>query len=186
MTKKDHSIRNSVIATLIATAIIAGVKPFRGVAFITFKWLWGVIIVFVQHLITPISVPMWLIYVGILILLVMLWIMLKKVFKGLAVNVVEQLPDTYITDTFYGLMWRWRMNSDFRPYQIAAFCPKCDMQFFPHNLTYGYNNIRFNCDKCGFTSTIIEKEPGHLEEWVSREIQRKLRTNEWKKNIPQQ
>ncbi len=185
MKKKDHSIRNSVIATLIATLIIAIVKPLRDIALVFMNMILGVILALAKHLVTAASVPWWMIYAVIGVLLLLIWRTAKGVFKELATDATKQTHLVYTTDRFHGLVWRWLMRSNGQPYNIATFCPRCDMQLHPASNGYGYST-QFHCDKCEFTSKVIEMEPMTLEDWVIREIQRKLRTNEWKKGLQSQ
>ncbi|QHI69493.1 hypothetical protein [Tichowtungia aerotolerans] len=185
MKKTDHSIRNSVVATLIATLIIAIVKPMRNMAIVVFKWLWQIILAFKAHLGSTASVPWWLVYAVLAIIILLLSRAIRQALQSLATDVAKASPLSYTTDHFHGLVWRWRMDSDFQPYRISTFCPHCDMQLRPCSSGYGYST-QFHCDKCGFSSSNIEMETGQLEEWISREIQRKLRTNEWKQELPNQ
>jgi len=111
--------------------------------------------------------------------LLLLWRAAKRVFENLATDTSEQSQLGYTTDRFHGLVWRWSMWSDFQPHDISTFCPRCDMQLQPVFSEYKCST-QFHCDKCGFTRELIEMEPGPLENWVIREIQRKLRTGKWK------
>ena len=183
MKKTDHSIRNSVLATLIAALIIAIVKPMRNVAIAVVKWFWGLILVFGSHFGSTISIPWWLVYAVVIIVTILFWRAAKRVLQALAADAAKASPLSYTTDRFHGLVWRWLMDSDFQPYHISTFCPNCDMQLYPGSPGYGYST-QFHCDKCGFTSEVIEMESVLLEGWVSREIQRKLRTEEWRQAMP--
>ena len=185
MKKKDHSIRNSVIATLIASLIIAIVKPLRDIALVVLRWFLELILTFPGHLASAASVPWWLIYAAIVLLALLLWRAARRVVNDFAADAAKESPLSYTTDRFHGLVWRWLIDSDFQPYRISTFCPRCDMQLHPGSPGYGYPT-QFHCDKCGFTSDTIEMEPEPLEKWVIREIQRKLRTNEWKQGLPNQ
>jgi hypothetical protein len=183
MKKKDRSIRNSVIAMLIASTIIAAVKPLREITLVFLKLLWENSNAFSKHLVSTAIVPYWLIYVVIIILLLLFWSKAKRVITDLSAEAARESPLAYKKDCFYGMVWRWLMDSDFQPYRISTFCPKCDMQIHSDSAEYEYST-QFYCDKCGFKSEAIKMKPFQLEEWVIREIQRKLRTKEWKQGLP--
>ena len=179
MKKKDHNIRNDVIAILIAAAIIAAVKPLRNYAIVAFGWYFNLGIMFLDYLGTTFLVPLWLIVAVFLILLLLLFLLTRAILRQSATSAAKKSQLSYTSDQFHGLIWRWSIDSDLEPYFISTFCPRCDMQLHPRGSPYP-DSTQFQCDKCGYISEVIKLEPAQLEEWVIREIQRKLRTNEWK------
>ena len=88
----------------------------------------------------------------------------------------------YTTDTFFNLRWRWRyFDDDGQPYALSIFCPHCDFQIYPQNLS-GYrevDRIGFQCDKCGQKLAELNESFDLLENKVKRHIQHKLRNRTW-------
>jgi hypothetical protein len=184
MKKTDQSIRNSVIAGLVVTVIIAAVRPFRNLVVVVAKWFWSALVTIWKHLMATAFIPWWLVYAAVAILLLLVVRAIRAYLTDLAEETAKESPLSYTSDRFHGLVWRWKMDSDFQPYTILTFCPRCDMQLHPD--MPGYSPTQFDCDKCGFTSETIKMTSNELEHWVYREIQRVLRTQEWKERMPNQ
>lgn len=182
MNKPDHSIRNHVIAIVIATGILALVKPVRHIGELVLRWFWTIILNFDVYIRRPAIIPLWFLYLIVLFLLIELLIELSRVdMRYTEQKGQEKSPITYKSDKFFDVVWRWKLDSNFYPFSITTFCPSCDMQLYPENL--GFGRIIFHCDKCNYKGFPLELDEVRLEDWVSREIQRKIRTGEWKQII---
>lgn len=83
---------------------------------------------------------------------------------------------TYVEEIFYGLRWRWKWAADNapragRPYQIAAYCPKCDLppvESERENNESGVTIIEpcLRCGECGATFPLVH--PREIEERIMR------------------
>jgi hypothetical protein len=175
MEKSCHSIRNSVIASLIVAMIIAVIKPLRNIAISIVLWTWTQFLHFFSYILAPTSIPRFLFFVICFFSLVVL-------IKFVTNHRKKQSPRIYTYDIFFGLIWRWKIDSNFQPHSISIFCPSCDMELLPRSLGYGCSTF-FHCDKCGHQSEPILMTPDNLDDWVIREIQRKIRTAEWREVI---
>ena len=181
MKKKDHSIRNGLIVLIIWSGFSAIFKPLGNFSIAVITWIWGFFLALYAHLVSTASVPLWLVYAAAFTLL---FILLKKI-KHMGEGIVDQNPYTYTTDLFHGVRWRWRLNQKGSPYDIAVFCPKCDMQLQPDSGQFGISTL-FYCDKCDVAFEGIHMPFRELENWILREIQRKLRTGDWKQSLNNQ
>jgi hypothetical protein len=130
----------------------------------------------------PTLVPNWLL--GLLIMLSLPIILLA----GLAVWMrlfpsKEAGPGwhSYTSDKFFGLLWRWRYLSDGQIYDVCTFCPRCDYQVYPENVSaYSVvDRIGFRCDSCGSQLGEFDESALSLENKVKRFVQQKLRNGTW-------
>ena len=103
---------------------------------------------------------------------------------------VDTTPEFYAynKDEFFNAVWRWSYSGNGLPEDAASFCPNCDMQLVYHEDHGGYraagltNTILF-CEICNERITDVEGDYDHLESRVLREIERKVRSNEYKQNL---
>jgi hypothetical protein len=87
----------------------------------------------------------------------------------------------YTVDKFFGLRWRWKYLDDGTPYQLSTFCPDCDYQVYPEDVsTYrAVDRIGFNCESCRRLLGQFDESAPSLENKVARYIQQKVRTGKW-------
>jgi len=89
----------------------------------------------------------------------------------------------YVKDGFFDLIWRWKYGTA-GIYDLAPFCSQCDMQV---RCTLEYvdtwqTRTGYHCDNCG-NHISLEGKHQYIEDNVTRLIQRKLRSGEWKKVV---
>jgi hypothetical protein len=100
-------------------------------------------------------------------------------------------PSDYREDTFEDVTWRWRYGRrwlvfcDYKDIlELKAYCPEDEMQLtertepvrkYDRELRYG-----FWCDKCRKVVACIDRTHREQHLSIKREIDRKLRTGEWK------
>jgi diguanylate cyclase (GGDEF)-like protein len=89
-----------------------------------------------------------------------------------AVQSSREIP--YTTDSFEGLRWRWHYASG-EIIGLGSFCPACDFQVYPNNLSDGSGRVSFKCDHCDRDLGTHQGNYPYLESKVTRLIQRKLR-----------
>ena len=182
MAKGERNIRNNVIAGVLATLIASGIIAFVPVVRDFVLRLAGQSLGLLQYLKRPVALPLWL--VALLCLGSVCFALLVAAFlvsRRAPRPSQEESSLNYRKDEFGGVVWRWRMESDFEPYTISAFCPVCDMQLEAQTELYGYApSTYFTCDKCHYRSQPFNMDPGELQAFMLREIQRRLRTGEWR------
>jgi C4-type Zn-finger protein len=82
-----------------------------------------------------------------------------------------------------GVLWRWRYDYTGQINGLHSFCPvaNCDMQIYgvfgPYRGPY-QPTTEYVCDRCGHRETVVGSQE-QIEDRVTREIQRLLRTETW-------
>ena len=92
----------------------------------------------------------------------------------------------YRKDSFFGVTWRWEYGQH-GVFNVVPFCPMCDMQIRPSLDYVGSFEHRtgYNCDNCGH-QTSVDGQHEYIEDQVTRQIHRKLRSGEWKRVVEKQ
>lgn len=94
-------------------------------------------------------------------------------------------PDwqSYRSDIYFGLRWRWEYFDDGTIHNLYTFCPNCDFQIYPHNASAFrfIDRIGFHCDSCGKNLGELDDSSSSLENKVRRFIQQKIRTGSWER-----
>jgi hypothetical protein len=110
--------------------------------------------------------------------------------KRKTILAVESIPEFYAynKDQFFNAVWRWSYAGNGLPTDASSFCPNCDMQLMYHEdhgayRAAGLTNTILFCDRCNERVTDVEGDYDHLERRVLREIERKVRANEYKRNL---
>lgn len=127
------------------------------------------------------SIPNWLI--GLLALLTIPTIFILAVFCWEAVRPSKQVLgwEAYTSDVFFGLRWRWQYSRTSQIHSLHCFCPHCDFQVFPLNVSsYAFQDkILFRCDSCHNSLGIFEESYSSLESKATRFAQQKIRNGTW-------
>jgi hypothetical protein len=168
---KDSGIRGKVIASLI-TMLIA--------SFITFvipggwQWLFTQGQTFWQWFSSTASVPVWLLAILSLVALAALAVGVVLVYAATRKE-GTCAPDT--TAVFFDIRWRWR-HGQHGIYDLAAFCPHCDLQMHPQATVPGYPDhspVLYHCDDCRRDIHRFDHSFDTVEDKVKRKIQQRLR-----------
>jgi hypothetical protein len=109
------------------------------------------------------------------LLVIITWAIFSK-------NNTEQNWRSYTTDEFFGIRWRWHLNANGAVDGIHSFCPGCDFQVFPRNVSYfgtSAPRIAFKCDDCGRNIGEFEIPYEEMESRVERLIQKSIRAGTW-------
>jgi len=87
---------------------------------------------------------------------------------------------TYTTDTFFGLRWRWQYVGGVIE-RLTTYCPSCDYQIFsePTNSYTAFDRIGFKCDCCHRQLGTFDESYQSLESKVERFIHQKIRSGTW-------
>jgi len=184
-TKKDYGVRYCLTATvlggLLTAAIVGAIKPARDFAVDFAEWQRRYVLDFISYLGTTTDVYVWGVFlVGVIDVLLLLYA-LKRIILDWQEKSRKNSPLAYTEDRFYGVLWRWNMSGVCNPVDPLAFCPRCDMQFSP-DPRYTGTLTPLCCRQCGYTLT-IPIEPLKVNENIVCQVQRKIRTGEWKQAV---
>jgi hypothetical protein len=174
-----------VWSKIIATAIIA----FAAAAWAAYKNWWPAIWQGIvngnatawNYLLATTPVRHWLL--GVLILVAVLFvILLISVAASLLPRtdpygkLVSFAADwhSYTSDDFFNLKWRWLYQGG--EIVLNAYCPKCDYQVYPDDMSDFPNHINFYCDFCKRRIVTQNESWGSMKGKVIRFIQQKIRT----------
>lgn len=172
--------KDPVWSKVISTGIISGigilVTYLTGLLptflnFIKDIWSWLFQTTDISHwLLILISIPCALVFY-----VIFLWI------KSLSTT--EQSFKSCISDSFFGLKWRWSYcyEGNISDDDVYCFCPRCDHQLFPQDLS-GYNfapQFKYDCPDCGYSIGTIEDNYKQLRRKVILKVQKNIRTGEW-------
>lgn len=170
-----------VITGVILTALGYIERSWLPIAWSEIVWLFGVVW---SWLATGHSVYGWL--------LIILIIFTTVACFCLVAALVYQIPQfnwsNYRQDTFLGFVWRWDYFGN-RIGDPVPYCCHCDTQIVPQETSeYGSTFQRqiftsYVCDHCN-TNDKRNESFQQTQNKVSRQIDRKLRNDEWKKALP--
>lgn len=167
--------------------VIAGVILAVGATVATYflNW-WSVIGEFVSQCITfalaSTSTPNWFLFVLVLLALPVVILFGVRVWEKIFPS--QSSPPswrTYTTDFFFGLRWRWTYGSGGEIYNAHTFCPHCDFQVFPRDVSsYSViDHIAFHCESCDCYLGEFQESLASLESKTERFIQQKIRNGSW-------
>jgi hypothetical protein len=88
----------------------------------------------------------------------------------------------YKNDLFHGVRWRWTFGASGMILNLSCFCPHDDTAL-AHTERFD-GRTSFKCGKCGATFGPIRGDREHVMAMIERQIDRKLRNDEWKKRTP--
>ena len=179
MAKRDHQLRNSVLATVISTILLAVLAALWPPFEVLLAWLWAKASSLVGLATGTYELPGWLI-------IILAWLSLVTVvrfFRGMQTP-TKPAYTSYVQDSFYGATWRWVWTLG-RVSSLSAYCPRCDAE-----LVYDDSSCRqvlerfprtdFICEHCNHST--IASIPGgdnaYSHSAVEREIRRKIRVGE--------
>lgn len=173
---KSSSLTSQVVSGLLVAAVV-GVLSFVPDAF---KWVAAVVSGFWSHLLGISAFPNWSLYLLALMSIHTLayWIIRVTKPKGPSVT-------SYNHDDFLGLKWRWSYVSG-RPFGAWAFCPHCDTQLVYSNVGGMFDPDRktvLTCETCSREMLHHDGDKDYLVEKIHRQVDRKIRTGEWQKNV---
>jgi hypothetical protein len=170
--KNSHPIRNSIVASLVAAAIIALVSPVRAVAEKVLAALWTLVVSVLRWVGSSHAVPGWLI----LLSLPFIVFVFARVFRALREPEVPHL--SYTQDYIRGAKWTWTWFGS-RIINLAAFCPRCEMRLVYSE--HPFDRTDFICENCN-NNVVWSCQGGELsyaQGHIMREIERKVRTGDF-------
>lgn len=133
------------------------------------------------------------VYGWVLVLLVIFSIitLIRIIYLILHGNLSES-EKLYKSDRLFGVDWSWRYG-DGAIENLWCFCPHCNnelvfSEFEPNYFNVNHDGIEpetiFICDRCDINRCTLKGNKEYALGTVKREIQRKIRNNEWQNNSP--
>ncbi len=94
---------------------------------------------------------------------------------------------SYRRDIFFGIVWRWEYHGE-RIGNPLPYCIHCDTELIPNEDCNpdrsGIQRLtRYICDHCHVTVQELDESFRQTQDKVVRQIDRKLRSDEWKKTL---
>jgi len=178
------SIRNGAIASVIAGIILLAIPVLRGYVGSFFSWLWSGIIWCWEVLIVSYSLPGW----AWLFIFILALVGVVNIY--LAVKGESEEPEfkSYVEDFIHGVKWRWSWVGN-QISNVWCFCPRCDATLVYddsscRSLYSDVNKTDFICENCGHSvvASITGGNKDYATSAIRREIDRRIRTGEYKKH----
>ena len=181
-----HSIRNGIIASVVSGLLLAAIfsPTFRKWISLFITTTWKLITGTWDYLLASVAVPRCVLGLLILLSLVTLFRAVRPLFKSQAV--AEPTWQSYTQDEFFGMVWRWDNYSRDPINSMRAFCPRCDTMLVYSEHVWSSDlasSTLFTCDTCGRQIAELEGSMSHVLGKIGRQIERKVRTGEWKRAI---
>lgn len=185
MIEKSYiSIRDGIIASVIAGVILLAVPALREYAASFLGWLWSGVVWCWEALIASYSLPGWA-WLAIFILALVGLINIYLVIRGEA---EEPEFKSYIEDFIHGTKWRWSWAGNSIS-NVWCYCLHCDATLVYddsscRDLYSDVNKTDFICENCshGVIATITGGSKDYATGVIKREIDRRIRTGEYKKH----
>jgi len=174
------SIRNTVIASVIAGIILLVIPEARDYSLSLIKWLWTIVVWCWDALSDSYSFPGWawlIIFALALIGVINIYLSLKR---------DEEEPEfkKYTEDHLYNAKWRWTWLGN-KITNLWCFCPTCDATLIYDDSSchsyYSENQTHFLCENCNnkIVSTVKGGNRRYAVGAAEREIVRRIRTGEY-------
>ncbi|MFZ1036490.1 MAG: hypothetical protein WAU61_03575 [Smithella sp.] len=178
------SIRNGVIASVIAGIILLIIPVFRGYVIKFILWLWSVLIWCWNALISSYSLPGWAWF----ILFILALVSIINIYSSIKGKTEEPEFKKYVEDLIFGAKWRWKWV-DNRISNLWCYCPHCEAILVYddsscRSILLDVNKTDFLCEHCGniVVATIAGGNKSYAIGAVGREIDRRIRTGQYKKH----
>ena len=155
--------------------LVGWLKPVWSFAHQAFESLW-------MHLMAQSQWPNWSAY---LVSLLAAISALRWAFKAWSSR--KDNHNRFNQFNFLGSGWRWNTISH-RPIGLVAYCPDCDIRLVYEETGGRFSDepktIALQCEKCDVVRTCELGDLKHLTSRVSREIDRLVRTGQWRQHVP--
>lgn len=183
--KKSHTIRNGIIATVVGGVLLTFWPPFLVAIKIFGSWIWKTFLIVYNYFLAKHVVYGWIISILTLLSLfatIQLAVKLRKNRHG--------YHKFYTKDNLFGVDWHWGyINGEI--IHLWCLCPDCKSElvyseFIPdrYNVLHDRKNPKtdFTCEKCDINRISMPGNKNYVLGTVEREIRRKIRTEEWKES----
>jgi hypothetical protein len=178
------SVRNGVIASVVAGIILLVVPMLRGYVLSFISWIWSVLIWCWELLVASYSLPGW----AWLIIAVFTLVGLVNIY--LAIKGKSEQPEfkLYVEDSIHGVKWRWSWVGN-QISNIWCYCPSCDatLVYDDSSCSNYLSDIKktdFICENCGHSivASIAGGNKNYAISAIRREIDRRIRKDMHKKH----
>lgn len=178
------SIRNATIASVIAGIVLLAIPVVREYLGAFLSWVWSGLTWCWTALMASYAFPGW---VWIIVFFFAL-IGAASIFFRLKVDTAKPEHHAYVEDNMYGAKWRWQWISN-RIFNAWCYCPRCEATLVYddsscRNFMSDVNKTDFICENCGHS--VVASITGGNKDYaigaVEREIDRRIRTGEYKKH----
>lgn len=176
------SIRNGAIASVIAGIILLAVPVLRGYVSSFLSWLWSGVVWCWEALVASYSMPGW----AWLLIFILAFVGLINIYLALKGESEEPEFKSYIEDFIHGAKWRWSWVGN-QISNVWCFCPRCDATLVYddsscRNFYSDVNKTDFICENGhSVVASIIGGNKDYATGAIRREIERRVRTGEYKK-----
>lgn len=167
--------------------IAAGILACAGILITYFAGWWPAIVSrcsgFVSLLQGKMEIPNWLFALLLLCALVVLAGTLVVVWAVAFPSKSTASFVNYTEDTLFGVRWRWSYDRDIGILNLVPFCPHCDYQVQPTNIS-GFRTIdhfEFRCEECSARLGEFEMSWEEFISRVTRKIHQNIRNDTWLK-----
>ena len=177
------SIRNGIIASVIAGVVLLTVPAIRGYVLDLLKWLWSGVTWCWSAITESYSLPGWA------WLIIFLLAMVGVINIYLAIRGDNELEfKSYVDDMIFGAKWRWEWIGNSLS-NIWCFCPNCDATLVYddsscRSFSSDVRQTKFICENCGrrVVASVEGGDKDYATSAAEREVHRRIRTGEYKKH----
>jgi len=176
-TEDKHPVRNGILVTVGGGVLLVAALFVLSRIPAAWHYMASIFSQVGAHLVSYLSIPFWLFY----ILLLMGVPFLVRCLLRLRRHTGPQVGD-YTSDRFLEVDWTWHYVRGNAPEGIWCFCPDDNTRlvyaakYYPHFIT-------LKCETCERTWGPFPGKIGDLQNKIERQIERKIRTGEWKTAI---
>ncbi|MCP5426632.1 MAG: hypothetical protein H6966_00020 [Chromatiaceae bacterium] len=173
--KKEGMFKSKVIPSLVTVGVVSFIATVIPGGW---SWVFSKVRAFGSWLVSDITIPIWvfcLLSLCALAIIIAVVVLVYAAAAGKSDNGVN-----YTEDTFFGVRWSWRYGQ-MGIYDLAAFCPDCDLQIYarPNHRSYsGIGGIVYHCEDCHRDVQTFDCGEPEIENRVKRTIQKNLRQKE--------
>ena len=175
------TIKNGVIASVIAGVILLLIPASRDYAVNFLSWLWTGVVWCWEALVSSYLLPGWVLLFVFLFAL----IGLIAIYIGIKGDGKESEYKSYIEDFMHGAKWRWKWAGN-KISNLWCFCPTCDATLVYddsscQNILVDEKGTNFICENCGHKTiaTIKGGNKSFAIGAIEREIDRRIRNKSY-------
>ncbi len=175
------TIRNGVIASVIAGVILLFIPVVREYFLIALKWIWSGIVWCWSSIFISYSFSGWFL----LILFGLAFIGILSIYFSFQRYFEQPEHNEYTSDTIFGMKWRWYWKGH-SIRNLWCFCPNCDATLVYDDSSCrrfsGESATHYICENCASNrvGSITGGNKSYAEGAVKREIDRRIRTGQYK------
>jgi hypothetical protein len=177
LAKPDNSTWNSIFVGTATALLGAAITYYVPPVWAFLKWAFESLL---HVLRLELPLPIW----SLLILAILIAPTFFRLLALLRKNPEPSWRD-YTHDTFREMLWRWRFSSPNGGFlDLRCYCPADDtLLVYTECGSHGTDKIGFECETCGRRFGPFDGNREYFIASIERQIDRKLRTEEWKQLV---